>query len=687
MTNKENQRKTIFLSIFLTCFLIILEQDRIAGQASLRISAVMEQPTNRVANPKPKSDYVSTKTSSAVVAPLISLPDGDYWDSQTIELTHRHSAAKIYYTLDDSEPDKNSRKYNTPILIDKNTRIKAIAYIDGEPSKPITRELAIRTWAATATEFKLAGENDVKNVKIHWEQRPDVEHYKIYRDGNLIGESTGDVFDDYNLDVGKTYTYYVEGYQAGQKIATSLDHQATPFTHSEEVSVYENSNGNGGGNSRKQPDGIKVGDQYYRYSIRRQVKKTEEGTGTQTVRGRAVYELVSPNGLDNWTSRELAFYPHPANFEGVSTQYNKKTGKVVIVAHYEDAGGYVAAKLYLAQITPGGGLEVTFDGRPLGFESRDQSIFIDDDHTAYILSATNMNEDVNIYQLDETWSKPIRLVNTVFKGQHRETPYITKKDSVYYFFSSKASGWYPSQAMYASATDLAGVWTQKKEVGNNSSFGSQVNSVSSFGSKRSTYGMYSYRWGAQYHHSEKTGNFPRILFVNFNNGYASMEYYARLETHEEYGLIPVQAGRNLTLGKPVKATSTDEKYAPAAVVTDGADLDSSPFFKGRKLPYSLTVDMEQEASIAEINLATRLTGGSETAYKYTIEASADGKTYHTIVDNLNNWKVGFHILKIADENPYRYLRLNVHDIVNVHNEQRAEWADGIFELTAFGEYK
>src|SRR5690606_34067747 len=160
------------------------------------------------------------------------------------------------------------------------------------------RELAIRTWAATATEFKLAGENDVKNVKIHWEQRPDVEHYKIYRDGNLIGESTGDVFDDYNLDIRKTYTYYVEGYQAGQKIATSVDVEARPFTHSEEVSVYRRSNGKRGRNRRKQEEGVKVRNQYDRYSIGRQVRTAAEGTGTQAVRGSAVYELVSPNGLN-----------------------------------------------------------------------------------------------------------------------------------------------------------------------------------------------------------------------------------------------------------------------------------------------------------------------------------------------------------------------------------------------------
>lgn len=661
--------------------MIVLEHDRIVGQEPLAIATAMKPPSKEI----PESRYES-HIGSSIVAPLISLAEGDYWENQTIELTHQNPSAEIYYTLDGDEPNKNSTKYAAPILIDRNTRIKAIAYIGNEPSKTITRELAIHTWAATATEFKLEDENDVKNVKIHWEQRPDVERYKIYRDGEFIVESTGDVFDDYNLEVGKTYTYHVEGYKAGQKIATSVDHQATTFTPAGDVSVYDNSNGKRSRGNKEQSNGIKVGDQYYRYHIRNTSISEGDGKNSKAISGRAIYEMVSPNGRDNWVSRELAFYPHPANFEGVGVEYNEKTEKVVIVAHYEDAGGYVAAKLYLAQITPGGDLEETFADRPLGFESRDQSIFIDDDHTAYILSAANMNEDVNIYMLDETWSKPILLVNTVFKGQHRETPYITKKDGVYYFFSSKASGWYPSQAMYASATDLAGVWTQLKELGNNSSFGSQTNSVSNYGSERMTYGMYSYRWGAQYNHKEPTGNFPRLLFVNFNNGYASMEYYSLLEMHEKHGLIPIQTGRNLTLGKPVTATNTDAEYAPASVVTDGADLNSSPFFKGERLPYSLTIDMEQEAEIAEINFATRLTGGSETAYKYTIEASVDGKNYKPIVDNMDNWQVGFHILKVEDKNPYRYLRLNVYEILNVHNNNSAEWADGIYEITAFGRY-
>lgn len=65
--------------------------------------------------------------------------------------------------------------------------------------------------------------------------------------------------------------------------------------------------------------------------------------------------------------------------------------------------------------------------RPLGHESRDQSLFIDDDGTAYLLSATNMNRDINIYKLDTSWTKPVLLVNTICKGLHRETPAIIKK--------------------------------------------------------------------------------------------------------------------------------------------------------------------------------------------------------------------------------------------------------------------
>ena len=87
----------------------------------------------------------------------------------------------------------------------------------------------VSSWAVTTTVFKLAGSNEVNNVKLNWMQRKDADLYKIYRDNNLIGEAKGNTYDDYNLMVNKTFTYHVEAFYNGQKVATSISQQATTF--------------------------------------------------------------------------------------------------------------------------------------------------------------------------------------------------------------------------------------------------------------------------------------------------------------------------------------------------------------------------------------------------------------------------------------------------------------------------
>ena len=539
-------------------------------------------------------------------------------------------------------------------------------------------------WAATATVFKLVGEKAVNNVKLNWMQREDADLYRIYRDGNCIGEAKGNTYDDYNLKADKTFTYHVEAFKEGKKIATSASQQATTFTPNGETKVYDNLNGKYiTKESAQKPQGMKIGELYFSYKMEN-VEKEVDG---QTLKGWLATESFSPTGLNgSWsTSRELAFYPN-VKFEGIAFRYNAKTGKVVLSAHYEDQSGYVAAKIYLAQITPQGELEVGTMERPLGYDSRDQSLFIDDDGTAYLLSATNMNRDINIYKLDPSWTKPVLLVNTICKGLHRETPAIIKKDGEYYFFSSKASGWYPSQTMYTSAADLGGEWTPMREIGNNSTFDAQFNRISTVGK---TCGVWSYHWGAQRKYKTPAGNFPRISIAAFNKGYASMDYYRYLEFSDKYGIIPVQNGKNLTLNVPVTAAVPGARGIKADCITDGACTESSTYFQKSSnaatgSPYMFTIDMQKEAVISEINLSTRLVNGSEAAYKYTIEGSRDGKSYKMLVDGKLNWQVGFLILNIEDPSLYRYLRLRVYGVVNVHKNNSAMWADGIYEFAAYG---
>lgn len=539
-------------------------------------------------------------------------------------------------------------------------------------------------WAVTTTAFKLVGEKEVRNVKLNWMQRKDADLYKIYRDGNLIGEAKGDTYDDYSLPVGKSFTYYIEAFNNGQKVATTVPQKATTFMPANKGRVYDNLNGKYITTvSSNKPQGIKIGDLYFSYKI----DNTEKEIDGQKTKGWLVTESYSKTGLNgSWsTPRELAFYPN-VKMEGNAFRYNPKTGKVVLSSHYEDENGYTAAKIYLAQITPKGKLEVGTMERPLGHDSRDQSLFIDDDNTAYLLSATNTNKDINIYKLDESWTKPVTLVNTICKGLHRETPAIIKKDGEYYFFSSKASGWYPSQTMYTSTTDLAGEWTPIREIGNNTTFDAQFNRISKVGT---TYGVWSYHWGAQRKYKTPDGNFPRISIAAFNKGYASMDYYRYLEFNDDYGIIPVQNGKNLTLNAPVTSAVPGAKGVKADCITDGASLDSSTYFQKSSnaaigTPYMFTIDMQKKARISEINLSTRLVNGSEAAYKYTIEGSLDGKSYKMLVDGRTNWQVGFLILNVETPTAYRYLRLRIYGVVNVHKGNSAMWADGIYEFTAFG---
>jgi hypothetical protein len=646
---------------------ITYETDKLAGQfwenASISLIAVEQ-------------------ISSDIAEPSISSTGGDFWESQTISLTHKDSNAEIYYTLDGSKPDRNSTKYSTPISLNKTTRLSSIACIDNKVSKVVTTDFAINTWATTVSEFKLVGQKDVNNVKVKWMLRNDANLYKVYRDGKLIGELRGDTYDDYDLLVGKTYVYYVEAYKDENKIAIAASQKATTFTSSDEVDIFDNKNGKYISRKlRSSSGGMKIGDIYLSYRM----QKIEKEVNGKLHNGWQVTESYSKTGLnDSWSSpRELAFYPN-VKFEGIAFRHNKKTDKVVLSAHYEDQNGYTAAKIYLAQITPKGDIEIGTMDRPLGYDSRDQSLFVDDDGTAYLLSATRTNNDINIYKLDETWTKPISLINTLFIGQHRETPAIIKKDGEYYFFSSKASGWYPSQTMYASSTDLSGVWTSLREIGNNSTFGAQANNIRGINGEKQTFGLWSYHWGAQYHHKDPDGNFPRISVVSFNEGYASMDYYRYVEFHEKYGLIPVQVGKNLTMNAPVKASVAAAKGGIADCVTDGASLSSSCYFQSVSYPYSLTIDMTRKSIISEINLSTRLVNGSETAYKYTIEGSLDGENYKILYDGTDNWQVGFQILDIKDQTAYRYLRLNVLRVINVHNNNSATWAEGIYEFVAFG---
>ena len=81
-------------------------------------------------------NYTITQTTSA---PLANIPSGNYPRWTQIELSTTTPNSNIYYTLDGSTPNASSTLYQSPITIDHNFTLKAIAYSSGySPSQVST---------------------------------------------------------------------------------------------------------------------------------------------------------------------------------------------------------------------------------------------------------------------------------------------------------------------------------------------------------------------------------------------------------------------------------------------------------------------------------------------------------------------------------------------------------------------
>jgi hypothetical protein len=539
-------------------------------------------------------------------------------------------------------------------------------------------------WTPAATLFKLEGETGVTNVKLTWITRSDSNAYEVFRDGVSIGKASGDTMDDYGLVSGASYSYNVKAYNVGYNRtdlkAVSAAVTVTPFTPAgAALAVWDNTavnNPSMSGDGTPQPGGFEFGGTWYSYQT--------TGSGSDV----AVQERTSADGLGSWTSwrtldTKISDIKDKTGAKLEGAAFHKVGNKVVLTGHREESGStYNLGHFFLGSITPGGDMEITFDDRPFGNESRDQSVFTDTDGRAYILGSTIT--DIGIYRLNEGWTEPVEFLGLFFKDQRRETPTIIHVGNTYYFFSSRQSGWYPSQAAYATASNIGGPWSALRELGNSATFGSQYNFVQGQGTLRQTYALYAYRWAGNWAHTESTRRL--LMTLSLSGGEcAAAEFFSKVEYYPDYGLVGVQPGRNLSRG--THTVSIPAGAANPGLITDGADMAGSGYFTGGStFPYSVVLDLKKPAVLKEIHLTVRMVGGSEGAFKYLIAGSPNNSSWNTIVDQSSNWRPGFLLDKIGDAGQYRYVRLTVNSILNVSNGDVniSSWADGIIELAVYG---
>ena len=150
---------------------------------------------------------------------------------------------------------------------------------------------------------------------------------------------------------------------------------------------------------------------------------------------------------------------HPSQvIERPKVIYNEKTEKFVMWMHIESPDYEKAHAGVAISDNPIGPFTYLGSFKPNGSDSRDQTIFKDDDGKAYHICSSEWNKTLYISLLNDDYTYPSGVYVRRFIGQSREAPAVFKKDGLYYMLSSGCTGWDPNKAKWAVADSMLGVW-------------------------------------------------------------------------------------------------------------------------------------------------------------------------------------------------------------------------------------
>lgn len=611
-------------------------------------------------------------------------------------------------------------------LISDKTYHYAMTYIDNNNIESFkSSEVTVKTdleQSKVPTGLELRSHTNVEAV-IAWEEVLEANTYSVYRseseDGEYvkIADTEERSYVDGTIEPGKDYYYKVTSKNAFGESEKSkfVVVEAVNDVVTNGVSWYTDENeimqAHAGGV-------IKVGDTYYMYG---------EDRGNDNYDFKSV-QMYKSKDLKNWEHANtildkqspvkdddevLKLDLENSNIERPKIIYNEKTGKYVMWFHYEEAGSYgfggvgVAISdtvdgeyTFLGRFRPMQGDPEINDGK--GVSSRDMTAFVDDDGSAYLICSSENKEgtvncDLALYKLNDDYTAiEERLPNiyTMNDGSGRwwqiEAPAITKRDGVYYVFTSACSGWYPNQGSYLTATSLTeGDWSERKLIGNNSTFDGQSNYAFTIdGTEESSVILASTRWK-----SDELSKSQYIwLPIEFDDteldektgaAKATMDYYSKLDIDVKTGVvIPDKSSQLLSEGKPSTASVTQPGYDPSAV-NDG---DYSTEWKANTSgdwPAWWKVDLGAKYNLNNAQISWYIHNGSEAVYQYRIWVSDDDVNYTLAIDKTDNKWYGFSDAQLNGIQG-RYVKV---ELVNakLHNNPNNWYTPQLYEVKVYGD--
>lgn len=174
---------------------------------------------------------------------------------------------------------------------------------------------------------------------------------------------------------------------------------------------------------------LQVGSTYYLY-------------GEHAVGGRFdSVNVYTSTDLKNWTfsnailTKDSATELASSKIERPKVIYNASTNQYVLWAHYENGTDYNLGRVAVATSnTPNG--KFTYEGsfRPMNYESRDMTVFVDTDGSGYLVTASRKNGGANdtmaIFKMNASYTGIQSFEGWLFESAYREAPAVVKKATV-----------------------------------------------------------------------------------------------------------------------------------------------------------------------------------------------------------------------------------------------------------------
>ncbi|HZG78338.1 MAG TPA: glycoside hydrolase family 43 protein [Paenibacillus sp.] len=138
--------------------------------------------------------------------------------------------------------------------------------------------------------------------------------------------------------------------------------------------------------------------------------------------------------------------------------YNRKTNRFVLWFHLDDRD-YRYARIGIAvSDNPTGPFVFVRSVQPDGRDSRDMTVYLDEDGSAYCVCSTDLNRTLLISKLDDDFAGFAGEHRTACLLQFREAPVVLKENGVYYMFTSGCTGWDPNAMLYGVSGSIMGDW-------------------------------------------------------------------------------------------------------------------------------------------------------------------------------------------------------------------------------------